>query len=110
MTLLDSEETWRKPRYQRTLRVHYPPEAGDVLLHLGGHEDRLLEPTRKGQGGACCEFDLVANGGGAGTWRGGLPFRRTYELLQDAIVTRRYDRARMPPLGRCDALSCAQQT
>jgi enterochelin esterase-like enzyme len=72
MTLLDSEETWRKPRYQRTLRVHYPPEAGDVLLHLGGHEDRLVEPTRKGQGGACCEFDLVAN----------VPFRYVRPVLR----------------------------
>ncbi len=44
-------------------------------------------------------FELVADAGGAGEFRGGLSFRRTYELLQDAIVTRRYDRARMPPLG-----------
>ena len=44
-------------------------------------------------------FELIADAGGAGEFRGGLSFRRTYELLQDAIVTRRYDRARMPPLG-----------
>ncbi len=44
-------------------------------------------------------FELVADAGGAGEFRGGLSFRRTYELLQDTIVTRRYDRARMPPLG-----------
>ena len=44
-------------------------------------------------------FELIVDAGGAGEFRGGLSFRRTYELLQDAIVTRRYDRARMPPLG-----------
>jgi len=44
-------------------------------------------------------FDLVADSGGAGEFRGGLAFRRTYELLQDATVVRRYDRARIPPNG-----------
>ena len=36
---------------------------------------------------------------GAGEFRGGLAFRRIYELLQDASVVRRYDRARFPPNG-----------
>jgi len=44
-------------------------------------------------------FDLVADSGGAGEFRGGLSFRRTYELLQDATVVRRYDRAKFPPNG-----------
>jgi N-methylhydantoinase B len=44
-------------------------------------------------------FDLVADTGGAGEFRGGLAFRRTYELLQDATVVRRYDRAKFPPDG-----------
>ena len=44
-------------------------------------------------------FDLVADSGGAGEYRGGLAFRRTYELLQDATVVRRYDRAKFPPNG-----------
>jgi N-methylhydantoinase B len=44
-------------------------------------------------------FDLVADSGGAGEFRGGLAFRRTYELLQDATVVRRYDRAKFPPSG-----------
>jgi N-methylhydantoinase B len=47
-------------------------------------------------------FDLVADSGGAGTFRGGLAFRRTYELLQDATVVRRYDRAKFPPNGVAD--------
>ncbi|HUD87166.1 MAG TPA: hydantoinase B/oxoprolinase family protein [Xanthobacteraceae bacterium] len=45
------------------------------------------------------EFDMVADSAGAGEFRGGLAFRRTYELLQDATVVRRYDRAKFPPSG-----------
>jgi N-methylhydantoinase B len=45
------------------------------------------------------EFDLVRDSGGPGQYRGGLAFRRIYELLQDASVVRRYDRARFPPNG-----------
>jgi len=45
------------------------------------------------------EFDLVKDSCGAGEYRGGLAFRRTYELLQDATVVRRYDRAKFPPNG-----------
>ncbi len=45
------------------------------------------------------EFNLVADSGGAGEFRGGLAFRRAYELLQDAMVVRRYDRAKFPPNG-----------
>jgi len=44
-------------------------------------------------------FDLARDSGGAGEFRGGLAFRRTYELLQDATVVRRYDRAKFPPGG-----------
>ncbi|HEX3506102.1 MAG TPA: hydantoinase B/oxoprolinase family protein [Xanthobacteraceae bacterium] len=47
-------------------------------------------------------FDLAADSGGAGEFRGGLAFRRTYELLQDATVVRRYDRAKFPPNGIAD--------
>jgi len=46
-----------------------------------------------------CAFDLVADSGGAGEFRGGLAFTRSYELLQDATVVRRYDRAKFPPNG-----------
>jgi N-methylhydantoinase B len=45
------------------------------------------------------EFDLVKDSCGAGEFRGGLAFRRVYELLQDATVVRRYDRAKFPPSG-----------
>ena len=46
------------------------------------------------------EFDLVTDCGGAGEYRGGLAFRRIYELLQDATVVRRY-RPRQVSAERC---------
>ena len=44
-------------------------------------------------------FDLVADSGGAGEWRGGLSMCREYELLADATVIRRFDKTRFPPTG-----------
>jgi N-methylhydantoinase B len=44
-------------------------------------------------------FELVADSGGAGEWRGGLSLVREYELLEDATVIRRYDKSRFPPGG-----------
>ena len=45
------------------------------------------------------EFGMVQDSCGAGEFRGGLSFRRIYELLQDATVVRRYDKAKFPPRG-----------
>jgi N-methylhydantoinase B len=45
------------------------------------------------------EFSVIADSGGPGTFRGGLGFRRRYHLLQDALVVRRYDRAKFPSKG-----------
>jgi len=44
-------------------------------------------------------FELVADSGGPGQWRGGLSLEREYELLEDATVVRRYDKSRFPPDG-----------
>ncbi len=44
-------------------------------------------------------FELVPDSGGAGRWRGGLSMQREYELLADATVVRRFDKARFPPQG-----------
>ncbi len=44
-------------------------------------------------------FELDADSGGAGRFRGGLNFRRVYELLAPAQVVYRSDRARVPPAG-----------
>ena len=45
------------------------------------------------------EFSFIPDSGGAGEFRGGLGFRRRYELLQDAMVVRRYERAKFPSSG-----------
>ena len=45
------------------------------------------------------EFDMVTDSGGAGAFRGGVSFRRRYEVLQDCTVVRRYDRRKYPPPG-----------
>src|SRR5262249_18834099 len=44
-------------------------------------------------------FELVADSGGAGEWRGGVSLERENELLGDAPVLRRYDKSRLPPGG-----------
>ncbi len=44
-------------------------------------------------------FELIAGSGGAGEYRGGLAFRRDYELLEPAMVVFRGERARVPPKG-----------
>jgi N-methylhydantoinase B len=44
-------------------------------------------------------FDLLADSGGPGQWRGGMSLEREYELLEDATVVRRYDKSRFPPAG-----------
>ena len=45
------------------------------------------------------EFGLIPDSGGRGEYRGGLAMRRRYELLQDASVVRRFDKAIYPPAG-----------
>jgi N-methylhydantoinase B len=45
------------------------------------------------------EFTFIPDSGGPGEFRGGLAFRRRYQLLQDASVVRRYDRAKFPSKG-----------
>ena len=44
-------------------------------------------------------FELVPDSGGAGQWRGGLSLQREYEILENATVIRRFDKARFPPEG-----------
>jgi N-methylhydantoinase B len=44
-------------------------------------------------------FEMSADSGGAGKFRGGLSFRRTYELLEPAEIVYRSDRAIEPSKG-----------
>ena len=45
------------------------------------------------------QFNLVPDTGGAGKWRGGVSFQREYEVLEDAMIIRRFDKSRFPPGG-----------
>ena len=45
------------------------------------------------------EFDMVIDSGGPGEYRGGVGFRRRYEVDQNCTVVRRYDRYKYPPPG-----------
>lgn len=45
------------------------------------------------------EFGFIPDSGGAGEFRGGIGFRRRYELLQDAMVVRRYEKSKFPSTG-----------
>jgi N-methylhydantoinase B len=44
-------------------------------------------------------FGLVPDTGGPGRWRGGLAIQREYELLEDAVVIRRFNKTRFPCKG-----------
>ena len=44
-------------------------------------------------------FELVQGSGGDGEYRGGLSFRREYELLQPGTLIYRGDRAKFAPKG-----------
>jgi N-methylhydantoinase B len=47
-------------------------------------------------------FELVPDSAGAGRWRGGLGMQREYEILEDAVVIRRFNKTRFPPKGLAD--------
>jgi N-methylhydantoinase B len=44
-------------------------------------------------------FEFLPDSGGAGQWRGGLSLQREYEMLEQATIVRRFDKARFPPEG-----------
>jgi N-methylhydantoinase B len=44
-------------------------------------------------------FELIRDSAGAGEFRGGMSYRRDYELLRAAMINRRADRARFPGEG-----------
>jgi N-methylhydantoinase B len=44
-------------------------------------------------------FEMLPGSGGEGRFRGGLSMVREYELLEDAVVIRRFDKSRHPPNG-----------
>ena len=44
-------------------------------------------------------FEMVPDSGGPGKYRGGLSYRRVYEVLASAKLNRRADRVKLPSLG-----------
>jgi N-methylhydantoinase B len=44
-------------------------------------------------------FEMVQDSAGAGEFRGGVGYRRSYLMLEDAVVVRRADRGKFPPRG-----------
>ncbi len=73
--------------------------ASAVATHLSNLRIAPIEILESEFPCRISEFAPITDSGGAGEYRGGLSFRRRYELLRDAVVTRRYDRARFPPEG-----------
>jgi N-methylhydantoinase B len=44
-------------------------------------------------------FEMVQDSAGAGKFRGGVGYRRSYLMLENAVVVRRADRGKLPPRG-----------
>jgi N-methylhydantoinase B len=73
--------------------------ASMVATHLSNLHITPIEILESEFACRVLEFSIIADSGGAGEYRGGAAFRRRYQLLQDATVVRRYDRARFPSSG-----------
>ncbi len=73
--------------------------ASMVATHLSNLHITPIEILESEFPCQIAEFSIIPDSGGAGRYRGGTAFRRRYRLLQDALVVRRYDRARFPASG-----------
>jgi len=73
--------------------------ASGTATHLSNLHITPIEILESEHPCRITRFELVADSGGAGQWRGGLSSEREYELLEDATVIRRFDRTRFPPKG-----------
>jgi len=73
--------------------------ASATATHLSNLHNTPIEIIESEYPCRITRFELVADSGGAGQWRGGLSFQREYELLEDATVICRFDRTRFPPNG-----------
>jgi N-methylhydantoinase B len=70
-----------------------------TATHLSNLHITLIEILESEYPCRVNRFDLVPDSGGAGHHRGGLSLLREYELLEDATVIRRFDKAKFPPRG-----------
>jgi N-methylhydantoinase B len=70
-----------------------------VATHLSNLHTTPIEVLESEFPCRITRFDLVPDSGGPGRFRGGLAMRREYELLEDAVVIRRFNKTRFPPKG-----------
>jgi N-methylhydantoinase B len=71
-----------------------------VDVHIGNCKITPIEVVEAEFPVQITEFDLLPDSGGAGQYRGGLGFRRTYRLLEgSARFSKRDDRQEIPPQG-----------
>ena len=72
-----------------------------IGVHHGGGRNAIpqSEPLESRYPFVVERVELIADSGGAGTWRGGLGTRTTFLLLDDARLTMRCDRLEGPPCG-----------
>jgi len=77
---------------------HYDGASG-TACHLSNLHVTPIEILESEYPCRINRFDLLPDTGGAGQWRGGLSMVREYELLEDAMVVRRYDKSKFPPRG-----------
>ena len=73
--------------------------ATGVTTHLANLHATPLEIIESEFPCRITRYEIVPDTGGAGEARGGLSFRRDYELLSTASVVYRSDRARIAPSG-----------
>lgn len=73
--------------------------ASGVTVHLANLFAAPVEIIESEYPCRIQRFELNPDSGGAGEFRGGLSFRRVYELLEPAQVVYRSDRAIVPPSG-----------
>lgn len=70
-----------------------------VAVHVGNSRATPVEILESEFPVRLRRFELLANSGGAGRWRGGLGIVREYELLDDARLSARMDRHTTSPRG-----------
>ncbi len=70
-----------------------------VAVHVGNSRATPIEILEGEFPIRLRRFELLADSGGAGRWRGGLGYVREYELLADARLSARMDRHSTSPRG-----------
>ena len=98
-----SNGTWIHAAYELGgMGARWGNDGLDAIgVHHGGGRNAIpqSEPLESRYPFVVERVELIADSGGAGTWRGGLGTRTTFLLLDDARLTMRCDRLERPPCG-----------